>query len=165
VTAAWAYIPRGNDSVQFYAADPDPNATHSWNFGDGSTASGSYAAHTFANSGTYHVCLFVSVPNSTCSDSLCKEVNAVTGINDLSSAYPTISLRPNPFSQYAIMNIDGPASNYEVHVYDMIGQEVRIVTGVNNSIMIDRGTLATGIYTYAVTADKMIIGKGKMSIE
>jgi PKD repeat protein len=165
VTAAWAYIPRGNDSVQFYAADPDPNATHSWNFGDGSSASGSYAAHTFANSGTYHVCLFVSVPNSTCSDSLCKEVNAVTGINDLSSAYPTISLRPNPFSQYTIMNIDGPASNYEVHVYDMIGQEVRTVTGVNNSIMIDRGTLASGIYTYAVTADKMIIGKGKMSIE
>lgn len=165
VTAAWASIPRGNDSVQFYAADPDTNAIHTWNFGDGSTTIGSYAAHTFAASGTYHVCLFVSVPNTTCSDSLCKDINAIAGINDLATAYPTISLRPNPFSQYAIMNIDGPASNYEVHIYDMIGQEVRTVSGVNNSIMIDRGTLASGIYTYAVTADKMIIGKGKMSIE
>ena len=165
VTAAWASITRANDSIQFYAADPDTNAVHRWIFGDGATASGSYAAHTFPTAGTYHVCLYVSVPNTTCSDSVCKDVSSALGIDGIGGNYPTISLRPNPFSQYTILNIDGPASTYEVRIYDMLGQVVRTEIAVKNSIMIQRGNLSSGIYTYAVMAGNVLIGQGKMSIE
>jgi hypothetical protein len=165
VTAAWTSITRANDSIQFYALDPDTTAHHAWNFGDGTTASGSYAAHTFPTAGTYRVCLYVYIPGTTCSDSLCQNVSSVLGVNDIGATYPAISLRPNPFSQYTIMNIEGPSSTYEVHIYDMLGQLVRTDKGVNNSILIERGTLSSGIYTYAVMAGDMMIGKGKMSIE
>jgi hypothetical protein len=164
VTAAWTSITRAGDSIQFYAADPDTGAHHIWSFGDGATASGSYAAHTFATAGIYHVCLYVYIPGTTCSDSLCQDVNSALGIAGISS-YPSITLAPNPFSQYAVLNIDGPASAYEVHIYDMVGQLVRTDRGNNNAITISRGSLTSGIYIYEVVANNMIIGKGKMSIE
>jgi PKD repeat protein len=164
VTAAWTSISHPNDSVQFYALDPDTNAHHIWTFGDGATASGSYATHTYAQSGTYNVCLYVYIPGTTCSDSLCQNVNSVLGVSDIGS-YPTITLSPNPFSQYAVMNIDGPSSAYEVHIYDMTGRMIRTDRSANNSIMIERGSLSSGIYLYEVQAGDMIIGKGKMSVE
>ena len=164
VTAAWASLTRINDSIQFYALDPDTNAHHIWTFGDGASASGSYAAHTFPTGGTYHVCLYVYIPNTTCSDSLCKDVSTVLGIGELST-YPTINLSPNPFNQYAIMNIDGPASVYDVQIYDMIGQLVRTERATNNSIMIARGNLTSGMYLYTVLANGVMIGKGKMTVE
>lgn len=165
VTAAWASIPRGSDSLQFYAADPDTAAAHSWSFGDGTTASGSYAAHTYAAPGTYHVCLYVAVPGTTCADSLCRDITSALGIESAGSAAATITLRPNPMSQYAILSIDGPAATYEVRIYDMIGQQLRTLVGVNNTIMIDRGSLSAGIYTYAVLAGGHMIGQGKLSVE
>ncbi|MBS1596112.1 MAG: PKD domain-containing protein [Bacteroidetes bacterium] len=165
VTAAWASIPRGNDSLQFYAADPDTAAVHTWSFGDGGTATGSYAAHTYTAAGTYHVCLYVAVPGTTCADSLCRDITSALGIESAGSAAATISLRPNPMSQYAILSIDGPAATYEVRIYDMIGQQLRSVICVNNTIMIDRGALSAGIYTYAVLANGRMIGQGKLSVE
>ena len=164
VTAAWTSISHPNDSVQFYALDPDTTAHHYWTFGDGGSASGSYATHTYAQSGTYNVCLYVYIPGTTCSDSLCQNVNSILGVTDIGS-YPTITLSPNPFSQYAVMNISGPASVYEVHIYDMTGRMIRIDHSANNSIMIERGGLSSGIYLYEVQAGDMIIGKGKMSVE
>jgi PKD repeat protein len=164
VTAAWTSITRQNDSIQFYALDPDTNAHHIWSFGDGTNGSGSYAAHTYATGGTYHVCLYVYIPGTTCSDSVCQDVNSALGIGNIGS-YPTVRLSPNPFSQYAILNIDGPASSYDVNIYDMVGQQVRTIRSTNNSILIERGSLSPGIYVYEVIAGDMIIGKGKMSVE
>jgi PKD repeat protein len=42
--------------------DPTDTLTYSWNFGDGSTATGQNASHVFATAGTYNVTLTVSDP-------------------------------------------------------------------------------------------------------
>jgi hypothetical protein len=47
----------------------------------------------------------------------------------------------------------------------MTGRMIRIDHSANNSIMIERGGLSSGIYLYEVQAGDMIIGKGKMSVE
>jgi hypothetical protein len=80
-------------------------------------------------------------------------------------SYPAISLRPNPFHDYAIMNIDGAASSYEIRIYDLVGQLVRTDHSVAHSIRIDRGSLTSGMYIYSVIAGDTLIGTGKMSVE
>jgi len=59
----------------FYANTTSPdtlNATYAWNFGDGGTDTGVYVLHTYANPGTYLVCL--NFTGDTCSASYCDSV-------------------------------------------------------------------------------------------
>lgn len=59
----------------------DPNLVYSWNLGDGTTASGIQASHTYTQTqiDSYLVCLFVNNPVTGCSDSVCEMV-VVPGI-------------------------------------------------------------------------------------
>lgn len=50
-----------------------------WNFGDGTTAGTINASHTYANAGTYNVCLIVS-GDGTCRDTICRSVIVVSPI-------------------------------------------------------------------------------------
>ncbi len=45
-----------------------------WDFGDGDTSSQSQVYHTYSTAGTYHVCLTVYDPYSSCSDTYCEDV-------------------------------------------------------------------------------------------
>ncbi len=49
----------------------------SWNFGDGTTSNAQNPSHQYPNSGTYTVCLVVTGTNgnSTCTDSICYEID------------------------------------------------------------------------------------------
>ncbi len=77
----------GNCSANFFAYDSlstvyfvdnsTGNPTNwSWNFGDGNTSTAQHPVHTYANAGTYTVCL--TIWNQTCSDTICQTV-VVTG--------------------------------------------------------------------------------------
>ncbi len=48
------------------------NATFNWTFGDGNTGSSSNPSHTYANPGTYYVCL--ALVTSNCIDSICDSI-------------------------------------------------------------------------------------------
>lgn len=52
------------------------NVNYSWDFGDGTTATGINATHTFANPGTYLICLTVTGSNGSvgCIKKICKKV-------------------------------------------------------------------------------------------
>lgn len=52
------------------------DVTYSWDFGDGTTATGANATHSFANPGTYLICLTVTGNNGIeeCSKKICKKV-------------------------------------------------------------------------------------------
>lgn len=57
-----------------------PSATclvYSWNFGDGSTASGASATHIYASTGTYTVCLTVKDTCSGCDTTICKTITTL----------------------------------------------------------------------------------------
>lgn len=164
LAAAWNYVHSAGDTFHFYSTVQDSNTYMVWAFGDGTSTSGTYVSHTFPAPGTYHVCVMAYIPGTPCSDSLCVDVNTALGITDVGT-YPTISLSPNPFNQYTIMNIDGPSSTYEVRIYDLVGQLIRTDHSVSHSVRIDRGSLTSGMYIYSVIAGNSVIGTGKMSVE
>ncbi len=74
INANWGSYPGNGDTVRFYAQDTTSAAHHIWVWGDGTYTSGISAIHAFTGAGTYHVCLYVYVPGTTCSDSLCKDI-------------------------------------------------------------------------------------------
>jgi PKD repeat protein len=81
VTAAWVPTLLTNDSVLFIASDNTANAHHIFNFGDGTTASGSTdTVHQYAAAGTYHVCFYAYIPGTACSDSLCRDVTVTDSV-------------------------------------------------------------------------------------
>lgn len=48
-------------------------ARYTWKFGDNNTGEGTDVRHTFAEKGTYTVCLTVTLPTTTASDPICSE--------------------------------------------------------------------------------------------
>jgi len=77
------------------------------------------------------------------------------------------NIYPNPFVKTAILEISSKDEirNYELKIYDVMGQEVKTITDINEStITIDRGELTSGIYYYRLTNSKGIAGSGKLII-
>lgn len=69
-------FPVGGNTVHF-AADTllySPTQTYTWDFGDGTTGSGLYPAHTYAQPGQYTACLTVSDTLAGCSETYCQPV-------------------------------------------------------------------------------------------
>ena len=69
--------------------------TYSWNFGDGTTASGISAHHTYATTGTYTLSLTVSA--ATGSHTVFKTINVVnksTPFNNLFAQFPSNGVPP-----------------------------------------------------------------------
>lgn len=59
----------------------NPNTTYTWSFGDGGTSSLTNPNHTYANQGTYTVCLIINVNlgpgGGFCTDTFCQSINVV----------------------------------------------------------------------------------------
>jgi len=74
----------GGCTQYFYntSAGTNNNTTYTWGFGDGQTSNQQNPAHTYTASGTYNVCLTISVPKTNgiaCWDSLCRNVTVQCG--------------------------------------------------------------------------------------
>jgi uncharacterized repeat protein (TIGR01451 family) len=83
-------------------------------------------------------------------------------VNNIAGNDVTITLQPNPFGQFTTIKVDGAEGPYELNVYDMLGRVVKNQTAAGNVFTIDRGSLASGMYTYELTHNGTVIGKGKM---
>ncbi len=74
ITANWNFAVLANDSVRFEAADTNSLANHYWDFGDGTTDTGTHLIHHYSVPGTYNVCFYVYIPGTNCVDSLCRTI-------------------------------------------------------------------------------------------
>ncbi len=89
-------------------------------------------------------------------------IDYTLAVNPVEPNDVTITLQPNPFSQYTTIRISGVDGPSELNVYDMLGRVVKNQTSAGSIFSIDRGTMASGVYMYEVMHNGTVIGKGKM---
>ena len=85
------------------------------------------------------------------------------------------SIHPNPFSNYATVEVTGDKANKEIGIliYDVLGREVKKVALLANptnirggmQFTIDRDNLPNGMYFYKLTNKNEIIGRGNFSVQ
>lgn len=148
--------------LAFHDSSTNQPTSWTWNFGDHSSDSLSYAespSHLFAHTGTYDVCL--TAANAYGHNQKCKQINVVSGINNVELSQH-INLFPNPSTGKVFIAVDANVTtDYTVSVYDMLGNTVVAAiehkSGAANLEM-DLGLLANGTYMVKIqTADQMAV--------
>jgi len=144
------------------------NLSYSWDFGDGNTSTQSNPMHTYAQTGTYYICLSItstdSLQNISCSDIYCssvlvdssllrsggytiqivRETDLLTNTKELIPE-TSFSLYPNPFSNSLVIEL--PDSDpYVLNLYDIMGNMLSTETVSGNKVNLERGNLNSGIY-------------------
>jgi PKD repeat protein len=122
-----------------------------WNFGDGSpVVTTQNPQHTFlAPSGPYTVQLIVS--DGTCYDSSLQVVNVINGFTELSGSISGIY--PNPATNELHITSQALAQNYEVEIYDIVGQKVftaKSEPAGKTETLIDIAALRPGVYSIEI---------------
>lgn len=128
-----------------------------WDFGDGATSTDPYPVHTYANPGTYIVCLTVGVAGTNCYDTYCDSsfyvfktegqpmsqlsILSPTGINE-TIASAALRVFPNP----AVAELNWAAVNRveQIRIFNTNGQKV--LDAANHTGKLSISTLAPGIY-------------------
>ena len=131
-----------NAAVQANGADVnfDGSASngdiYSWNFGDGNLGSGVTPSHTYANAGTYNVCL--TVEDTVCGtvDSICQTVTATIGLEE-SLINQTLAIYPNP---------NNGKFRFEFQVEGLQEVEIRVVSLLGQVMVSSKPGNVSGSY-------------------
>ena len=103
--------------------------------------------------------------NSVTSNVTTVSVQLPTGINDDLSTFP-ITIYPNPFSDFTIIEIQGIKNQWTWTLYNSVGQVVQNITDITEpQLIIKKGDLATGVYMYQVQIGNTLVYSGKLTIE
>jgi len=133
-------------AVQFTDQSTNDPTDWMWDFGDGTTSTMQNPTHSYAEGGTYNVCL--TAGNEFGSNEVCKEVSlVVTSLNNL-PAGTALKIMPNPFSdqlRLRLTNWDGPAA--ELLIYDATGR-LQYRTELRDEVRINTTQWAPGTYSY-----------------
>jgi len=102
----------GTGSAGFFANNVLPGNTISWNFGDGSTGSGSPVSHNYTQTGYYVVTMTTGIPGTTsfcmASDSIYIFINNQAGCD--------FSYYTNPGGQYGFYPLTPASSGYSYSI-------------------------------------------------
>jgi len=130
----------------------DAITTWNWSWGDGLTSTGqSPAAHTYAQPGSYDVCLIVT--NLAGADTSCQSLT-ISGINDL-DASNKIGLYPNPTNGFlnVYMN-DAVTGSATIEIVNTIGETVATRQFSGSTIeKFNMESMAQGVYYLKISAD------------
>ncbi|MBR9919761.1 MAG: DUF11 domain-containing protein [Bacteroidetes bacterium] len=78
----------------------------------------------------------------------------------------SIMVYPNPFSESALLEVEGIELNaFELTIYDQMGRKIREIKGFGNNIEIRRNDLPTGTYFIRLEAEGRLIGTGKIVVQ
>ncbi len=130
------------------------NAT--WYWGDGSSSTGLYPSHTYANAGLYTICVYATFACGDSSyycqnDSLYKSssmitmhvINTANGIKNNTSEVNSIKVYPNPFADNLTINLSSVSgSTITYTISDMYGNLI-----VSEKLGIEKGENKIGINT------------------
>lgn len=120
--------------------------SYSWNFGDGSSSGLQTPSHSYFSPGNYVVAL--TLVTSACTVTEYDTISiGVTGISTI-SAFNTISVAPNPFSNTCVMKYTlTESSTVSLDVLDLLGQTILPIIKVSDS------TQARGTYAVPITIE------------
>ncbi|MFN3343533.1 MAG: PKD domain-containing protein [Flavobacteriales bacterium] len=171
----WAFADSLNNTVYLVNNSSwNANMQYVWEFGDGNTGTGQYPSHTYANYGTYLVCLTIA-DGAGCTDTYCQSVTFQPFMNDDNSrsgftlvviaptaltveeenAVTEFKAYPNPANEIITLDITGNIKgNVSIQVVDMLGKNALEVPAVinagNNRIELNLSTLQNGMYLLSV---------------
>ncbi len=131
------------------------NLLYHWDFGDGTSADGPTATHTFPGIGEYQVTLTVSTPFG-CSESSVETIQLISGTRQPEQA--GLLLAPNPANDRLKIRIpDQKGVSMDVSMWNTLGQMVFNQTATTGDI--DIKTLPEGVYqVVAVSGGKRWAG-------
>ncbi|WP_118952631.1 PKD domain-containing protein [Taibaiella helva] len=146
--ADFSYTANGK-ALQFTYTGTTPAIAIKWRFGDGQSATGATASHTYSNAGDYRICVESS---NTCGvDSNCRQVTVQNGVGiDNITSTTDILLYPNPALQTVIVERAQPGT--ELALFDVTGKCLQKVIITQNPQKVDVSTLAQGVYTFRVVS-------------
>ena len=126
------------------------NSSITWDFGDGTSATGSPVIHTYNDQGNYEVCgeveLWGPLTPDTCYGSACEEVNTFTTMGiGVNSSNGSLHAFPVPFTDQLTVEGAGPGFRWEL--MDLLGR-IRLQgrTPAGEALVISAGKLAPGSY-------------------
>ena len=123
------------------------NSKYRWLYGDGDSSINGTSNHTYTDALNEHTVCLKTTNAAGCVSETCKLVSTVgiSGISNLSG----FKLYPNPNTGSFIIEIENPAKDVSIEVYNSLGEKVGRVEKVGkvNSIEMD---LANGIYLVRV---------------
>lgn len=90
---------------------------------------------------------------------------SVVSVKNIALASPHLIVYPNPFSEQAVILSDLSFSSAALTLINVLGQTVATINNIRgNSIIIQRNTLAPGIYFASITQNNQVITKIKLII-
>ncbi len=146
---------QGSGFYQFTPANLSASASYVWSFGDGATSTQMSPNYSYANPGTYYVCLTVS--RNGCETMSCDSlvVTSSAGTNAISQGQ--IQVYPNPFTAYVQVTIDlNESANTELKLMDITGKTVA---------SFPQGMLAAGQQTLTLNTETLGLSAGTYLLE
>jgi PKD repeat protein len=168
-----AYI-GGGTGIQFTSNSTGTNAntSYSWTFGDGGTSNLQNPSHTYAQPGTYHVCLTITVNNNGtfCTDTHCQNViievspgNILQAQARLQAAY----ISPDAMLHF---NYESASSSHaSIQLFDIAGALIQSfnykLNPGTNQIKLENSGLKNNFYILKVNTGNKIISQKVLIIQ
>ena len=152
-------------SVDFYDGSIFNPEEWYWDFGDGFSSTDRFPSHTYAEYGSYEVCLTAS--NDTGSNTVCQEISlGVTG-----TGYETKGIEyrvwPNPASEILHISAAIPFSGSSLTLYSMDGKNAlsQLLPDGGKTVGISIELLNAGVYILEVKDDEGRIWRKRVVID
>jgi PKD repeat protein len=161
--ADYNFVVQANGATVDFNASASTGTVYGWSFGDGSTGTGVTTSHTYANGGTYTVCLIVGETDCNTSDTICKQVLVTVGVEEtLLSRSLTLYPNPNSGKFRLAFEVEG-LKEVEVRVTTLLGQVVETmkpgrVSGTYSQ-EIDLSRHAAGVYIVQVVTEEGTVSR------
>lgn len=141
--------------------------SYEWNFGDGSPISASESpVHTYAEDGSYTVCLNVYTATDSCTvcTDICVNGGSTTSVGDMGLKNSDTRIFPNPGSDYWNLEINlKSAQDLDIQVADVAGKIVYKNTlkgkSGKNVTAIANKNIAAGVYFFTISKGSTVITK------
>ena len=151
-----AIIDNGGRTFTFNIIGAQNIDTYSWDFGDGTTATGpGPKTHTYTAPGEYTTVVTLSNDCGEITTSRLIAVGSTTGLDDLSGWQSAIKMYPNPAKGMVTIAHNGTLKMKNIFVYNLMGKRVYQAEPVKtDKQQINTTEFSAGIYNIIIETDK-----------